>query len=110
MKAILIDAAKEKVLGIELESGKDVDKAFAGFHKFVDVSLGVFVIDGSNLLMYDEMGVLNNPATYFHFNGFRRPLYGRGLILGINDNGHTSTTLTAKQVVSSVKFHGLGAE
>lgn len=109
MKAILIDAKTEKVNGIEIVHADEARKTFQDPHSLVDVALSALIIDGDNLLFYDEHGVLNNPGTYFHFNGFRRPLYGRGLVIGVGDNGHKSTTLSTKQVLSKVQFHGVGS-
>jgi hypothetical protein len=100
MKAIFIDPQARTVTLIE--HGGD----YRSILKTIDVQIFTCVaLDSANTLFVDDEGLLNDPRYFFEIGDYPQPLAGKGLVLGITDDGDSAdTTLPLPAVESAVRF------
>ena len=105
MKAILIDAVKREVSGIEVEL-TSIASAFPSKGK-LGVEVGTICADSDVLMFYDKNAVLKFPAEFFYWGDLAKPIFGRALVLGVPATGTTgpqSTELTVREVEHRMCF------
>jgi len=79
MKAIKIDAAKRKVIEIEIIGLTDMQEAVGGL-----IEVGHYFPGSPDVIYVDEEGLLKNPEHFFMIEGETEMLAGNGLIVGTN--------------------------
>ena len=101
MKAILIDVKNQEIKEVEH------DNTLQNIYDLIDCRVfDVVRIDDVNSIFVDDEGILKD-NLYFEYSGSGRvfQLAGNGLILGVDDEGDsTSPTLTVEDVEGKVRF------
>lgn len=113
MKAILIDPVTQKVSEVEHNGDyKEIYKLLSDPANDMNVRLFEIIDLGKGeTLFVDEEGLLHNPKFFFKWDTYRQPLAGRGLILGTNRAGDsTSTKLTVADVEKHVRYTQMAVE
>lgn len=102
MRGILIDPFTREV--------KEIDTSGSLIEIYNDLGVDVVTvlsIDMENALYLDDEGLLvpKESQEYWQWHGSNQPYAGRGLILGVLDDGDNSdSTMTAEEVASRVTF------
>lgn len=99
MRAILIDPDTETI------SEVDYNGDYRQIHKLIEAScFDLARIDACNSIYVDDEGMLVGKKI-FAYEGY--PLAGKGLVLGVDDEGNSiSPSLTLDQVKQAVRWHG----
>lgn len=117
MRAILIDPFAKQVTEVDYKG------PYTNIYKFLTPpppypavdTFTVIQVDGVNSIYVDDEGLLkqyegedkelHNMDVFFEWKGYEQPLAGKGLILGVDEEGETIvTTLTVEHVKSMVTF------
>ena len=100
MKAILIDPEAKLIHDIEFDGDYREISRTIGCDLFTVVQL-----DRVNCVYVDDEGLLNSPRYFFIHEDYPQPLAGKGLVLGVDDEGETiGTTLEVADLAKKVKF------
>lgn len=111
MKAILIDSENHLIREVEYEGDyRDIKRLLN-----IDSPVDARSIEGAGAgetLWFDDEGLLKVEDGEFHdyfvLNGVAAPIHGRGLILGANQDGEsTSTSLSSVAVSANIEFKRL---
>lgn len=106
MKGILINPESRTITEVEVKKG--INAIYALIH--ADTFDCVY-IDPHNTVYVDDNGLLNDPEFFFKLQGYPQPLAGRGLILGVDDEGGSrSATVTLDWAQHNVTFERLQVE
>ena len=100
-KAIFIDSQNQIIKEIAIDDDfKEIQRLVGGYFDAVKLSCG-------NILWVNDEGLLQDKNYFFEIE--ERLLAGNGVILGDDKKGNSiSTKLTVPEVVSRVRFRGLG--
>lgn len=100
MRAILIDPEAKTITEV------DYDGNYKSIYKLIGCQTFTVVgINDNESIFVDDEGLLNNPEFFFMWRGYHQPLAGKGLILGVDDEGESvETKLTLDYVVDHVTF------
>lgn len=103
MKAIMIDPVLNMITECEYSGDYKEIYKLIDCNTFTCVDLGF----GETLYLDDE-GLFKDETYLFQMDGAYQPFAGKGLILGTDDEGDsTSTRLTPLDVAKKVEFLGL---
>jgi hypothetical protein len=113
MKVILIDPIRHSV-GL-LECSKGIDAMYALLtdkpNGLVCDCFTAIQLDRRNALYVDDNGLLKDPRYFFIWRGYQQPLAGRGLIMGVREDGESiSTNLDPASVIKNVQFMELSVQ
>lgn len=98
-KGILIDSKTKQVVEVAIHNHEDISK-FGVFKHFDAVRA-----DRNNYIYVDDEGAINETNFGFVWDG--KPLFGRGVILGVNNlNGETKDcSLSIDDVKSKIDYY-----
>jgi hypothetical protein len=104
MKAILIDSVNKTVTELNLDPQKNM---LTQWYKALDVNMvevAHYITDHDSILV-DEEGLFKPCDHFFVYEGAHQPFAGKGLVVGVNEDGETvACDITVKEVESKVKF------
>jgi hypothetical protein len=104
MKAILIDPVAKTVTEVEN------DGTLKDWYKLLDcdtVEVATYLNEQNDSILVDENGfaAISLDSKFFSVKGGHQPFAGRGLVVGVDDNGETiSPTITVEEVKALVSF------
>jgi len=102
MRAILIDPVARTMTEV------DYDGDYKSIYRLIDVDMfEVMQISDIESVFIDEEGLLKEPAPthYFKIGDDGHPLSGKGLVLGVNDEGDSiATQLTIDELSTIIQF------
>lgn len=105
MKGILIDPFTETIS--EIEHSQDYKEIYRVLsHEAVKVDcFSVVSLSDTESLFVDDEGLLKDPKYFFMYDGYPQPLAGKGLILGLDQEGDSiSTQFTVEDIKKKVSF------
>jgi hypothetical protein len=71
-------------------------------------TVATFCPDTGDCAFVDDEGLLKSPVLFFSINGFPQPLAGKGLVLGIDDEGDgVAPTIDLERLTRNVRFYEL---
>lgn len=96
MKAYLIDPVAKTITEVEHEDNyKHIYTLLSGPNAAgAEVAVDLFTvvnIEGDDAIFIDDEGLLKADQAFFKFADFHQPLAGRGLVLGTNDEGDSTS-------------------
>lgn len=91
MRAILIDPVEETVTEV------DYDGDFRSIYSLLDITCFTCVQINSHgdVIYIDDEGLMKSGQLFFEHAAYPRPLAGKGLVLGTNDEGETVPPVVA---------------
>lgn len=103
MKGILIDPAAKTVTDIEVETWEAV-KEIIGCKWLEGVTIARIDHHAEQILVNEEGLLVDEPGPFFQI-GDNTPIAGKGVVLGVNQEGETvSTRLRAELVAPRISF------
>lgn len=101
MRAYLIDPKDETITEVDYsDTHLDINRHI-DCEKFTIVEIN----PGADAVFVDAGGLLNNPRYFFTLAGYPQPLPGKGLVLGIDDDGEsTEPAMTIGDLKAMVRF------
>jgi hypothetical protein len=104
--AIKIDVVKQEVYPVQI-STKNIDDIYNQLA--CDIFTCPMTLDNNDTLFVDDEGLFIDPSALlgaFYIDGFSsQPLFGHGLIVGIDDEGETDEVLsTVEEIKKKVTF------
>jgi hypothetical protein len=104
--AIKIDVVKQEVYPVHI-STKNIDDIYNQLA--CDIFTCPMTLDNNDTLFVDDEGLFIDPSALlgaFYIDGFpSQPLFGHGLIVGIDDEGETDEVLsTVEEIKKKVTF------
>ncbi len=104
--AIKIDVVKQEVYPVQI-STKNIDDIYNQLA--CDIFTCPMTFDNNDTLFVDDEGLFIDPSALlgaFYIDGFSsQPLFGHGLIVGIDDEGETDEVLsTVEEIKKKVTF------
>jgi len=96
----LIDPFAETVTKVAYEGD------FTCIYKHIKASLFTTVyLENRDAIFVDDEGLFKDDQRFFMFRGYREPLAGRGLVLGANAEGDTtSPKITMEKLTELISF------
>lgn len=92
MRAILIDPFTETISEVDYDGDyKSIYRLLSDEKQTVDTFTVVGLSDEETLFV-DDNGLLNEPTHFFIWKGYGQPLAGKGLILGVDEEGDSVAT------------------
>lgn len=102
MRTILIDPEKQTVEELEFMGNYTDIQNIIGCRCFTTLNLGG---ETNDAVFVDDEGLFHDSGYVFTIEG--RPLVGKGLIMGCDDEGESiSTTVSLEEVRYKVRFRG----
>lgn len=93
MRAILIDPFTETISEVEYDGiYRSIYRLLSHPEQPVD-TFTVVRISAEDTIFVDDNGLLNEPTHFFEYYGYPQPLAGKGLILGVDDEGESIATM-----------------
>lgn len=88
----LIDPRAQRITRIELPNGTSRENLDA-MYKAIGCSLVevVYMNGERDGVFVDEEGLLKMPTEFFYIKDFHQPLAGRGIVLGCDEDGETTS-------------------
>ena len=82
------------------------DGDFTCIYKHIKASLFTTVyLENRDAIFVDDEGLFKDDQRFFMFKGYREPLAGRGLVLGFNAEGDTtSPKITMEKLTELISF------
>ena len=104
--AIKIDVVKQEVYPVQI-STKNIDDIYNQLA--CDIFTCPMTLDNNDTLFVDDEGLFIDPSALlgaFYIDGYpSQPLFGHGLIVGIDDEGETDEVLsTVEEIKKKVTF------
>ena len=104
--AIKIDVVKQEVYPVQI-STKNIDDIYNQLA--CDIFTCPMTLDNNDTLFVDDEGLFIDPSALlgaFYMDGYpSQPLFGHGLIVGIDDEGETDEVLsTVEEIKKKVTF------
>jgi len=102
MKAFLINPIEQKIYEVD----------YSGDYKQIQMHIGadlftVVYIGNKDDIYVDDEGLLKESNYMFKYKGIDTPLCGKGLVLGVDDEGDsTAPTITLQELQKNVTFIG----
>jgi hypothetical protein len=101
MRGILIDPKAKTITEVEHDKNYKQIYEFIGADCFQGFYHGM---DGNDMMYVDDMGLFRENQSYFMWMDYEQPIPGKGLILGIEGDDSTDTTLTIAEVTKRVTW------
>ena len=101
MRAYLIDPKDETITEVDYsDTHLDINR-----HIDCEKLTIVGINPGADVVFVDDEGLLNNPRYFFMLAGYPHPLPGKGLVLGIDDDGESvEPAMTIGDLRAMVRF------
>ena len=106
MKAILIDPWQRSIELIDVKSGYD-KFALADLYRLVGENGldAAYVMPGESIIVGDHSAMHDPPLPSYAVEGYRRRLYGRGVVIGYTASGEErETRLSVEDLAELITF------
>jgi len=106
MRGFLIDPEAKTITEVDHNGDYKQIYEFIGVDCFTVVQM-----DDVNCVYVDDEGLLNNPRYFFTIQGYHQPLAGKGLVLGVDEEGETiGTNLELEDLQKIIRFTELSVQ
>jgi len=93
MKAILIDPWQRSIETIDLIGGYDVIALKALYELVGEEGLdAAYIMPGESIIVGDHSALAEPPLPSYSVEGYKRRLYGKGVVIGYNRFGRERST------------------